>query len=132
MLGGSQKALFGLASTLAGRMLADWPAENRSAKDECGGPSRVRRSEYHRHRRALRQSHESRALGVGRLHDGLDVLDPFLEKLGLLQGVRQPGAALVEEDQPREGGQSLEEARARRLRQEGLDVRDETGYEDEI
>ena len=46
--------------------------------------------------------------------------------------VGQPGAALVEEDQARERGEPLEEARAARLLPVQLEVGDEPGHEDQV
>jgi len=69
-----------------------------------------------------------------RLEHGSDVVHPLLESRELVVGhtVGESRAALVEEDETREGGEALEEVRHRRLLPHQLDVRDPAGHVDEV
>ena len=74
------------------------------------------------------------ALGADRLEDRADVVHPLLEgrQLGVGDAVGEPRAALVEEDEAREGGEALEEVHHRRLLPHHLDVRDPARHIDEV
>jgi hypothetical protein len=67
-----------------------------------------------------------------RVHHRAYVLHPLLERGRIGRAVRQPGAALVDEDQPREPGQTPQETRERRLVPAGLEVRHPAQHEDDI
>jgi hypothetical protein len=68
------------------------------------------------------------------VHHGADVIHPLLERreCSLRDTIRQPGAPLIEEDEPREGSKSSKEAGERWIFPEVLDVRDEARDEDEV
>jgi len=68
------------------------------------------------------------------LEDCADVVHPLLERRQpvVRDTVGQPSATLVEQDEPREGCETLEEVRHRRLLPHHLDVRHPTRHVDEI
>ncbi len=87
-------------------------------------PLGVRRGEQHRHRAALRDPEHHRTLRSRRVHHGAHVVHPCLHRwqLGLGDPIREPHAALVEQDQPAEGRERREEASQIRLLPHRLDV----------
>ena len=87
-------------------------------------PLGVRRGEQHRHRAALRDPEHHRTLRSRRVHHGAHVVHPRLHRwqLGLGDPVREPHAALVEQDQPAEGRERREEPSQIRLLPHRLDV----------
>ncbi len=84
------------------------------------------------HRPALGDPEQGRPLGPGGVHDRPDVVDPLLERRHLGDGVGQPGAALVEDDQARERAEPLEEASERRRLPLELEVGGEAEHEDQV
>ena len=56
---------------------------------------------------AFGDADQRRALGAGRVHDGAHVVHARLELRDPRRAVGEPGAALVEEDQPPEPGEQL-------------------------
>ena len=96
------------------------------------GALRVRRREQAAHRSALGHAQQRGARGAHRVHHRADVVHPLLERRQLRHAVREAGAALVEQDQPRERGEPEEEARERGLLPEVLEVRDPAHHEHEV
>jgi hypothetical protein len=88
--------------------------------------------EQHAHRAALRDPKERRPLGSGGVHHRPDVVNPELEGRHLGDGVGQPVAALVEDDQARERGEPLEEASLRGRLPLELEVGGEAENEDQV
>ena len=80
------------------------------------------------------KAEERGALRAGGVHHRADVVHPLFVRRQLRVGhaIGEARAALVENDQTREGGQPLEEARPRRLLPRQLDVRHPAGDEDQI
>src|SRR2546422_9128229 len=66
------------------------------------------------------------------VHDRPHIVHPHLERRHVGDAVRQASAALVEEDQPGERRQPLEEANDRRLLPEHFDVGHPPGHEYQI
>ena len=90
------------------------------------------RGEERGRRARLGRADDHGALRADRVHNHLQVVDAPLQYRYVGDAVRQAGAALVEEDQPRERREPLEEVRGRGLFPPELDVRDEARDEDEI
>ena len=84
------------------------------------------------HRATLGDPEEGRPLRAGGVHDRPDVVDPQLQGRRLGDGIGQPGAALVEDDQSRERGEPLEEASLRGRLPLELEVGGEAEDEDEV
>jgi hypothetical protein len=78
-----------------------------AAKDESGRALGVRRREQDRHRRAFRYAHQRRSLRAHGVHHGPDVVHPLLERHRLGEPVGHSSPALVEQDEPREPGETL-------------------------
>ena len=102
------------------------------AEDERGNPVRVGGGEEGRHRPALRDSYEGRAPAGSRFHHRLQVAHRLLQARRVAGPVGKPLAALVEDDQPREGGQAAQKARRRRILPQQLDVGDEARHQDQV
>jgi hypothetical protein len=100
--------------------------------DQRARPHGMGRREERAHRPALGVPEERRPLGADGVHHRPDVVHPGLEVRQVGHAIREPGAPLVEEDQPREGRQPLEEPAARGLLPEDLEVRHPAGDEDEV
>jgi ATP-dependent DNA helicase RecQ len=79
-------------------------------QDQPADPLRVSSREQDAHRRAFGVAEQHGTLRPGRAHDGTDIGHAFAERKISHGTVRQPGVALVEEDEPAEHRQSLEEA----------------------
>jgi len=72
------------------------------------------------------------ALGFGRGHHGHEVLHALLERRDLAHRIREPRAALVEQDEPGERRQAVQHARHDGHLPVVLHVRDEAGDEHQI
>ena len=94
----------------------------------------IGRREEAAHRAALGDAAERGALGADGVHDGAHVVHPLFERRQTVDGhaVGETRAALVEEDEAREGGEAAQEAREARLAPEVLEVRDPAHDEDEV
>jgi len=92
----------------------------------------VSRCEKGAHGPALGDPEERRPLGPGGIHHRSDVVDPLLECRHLGDGVGEPGAALVEKDEAREGADPLEEASDRRHLPLELEMGGEAEDEDQV
>jgi hypothetical protein len=90
------------------------------------------RREEHAHRPALRVAEERSRLASGSVHDRADVVHPRLEVGEADVAVGEPGAALVEADEPREGREPVEDARVGGMLAVDLEVREEARDEDEV
>src|SRR5262249_35192845 len=95
-------------------------------RDQRGRPLGVRRGEENAHVSTLGVAEQRGTLRTDRLEHGADVVHALLEGRQLVVGdaVGESCAALVEEDEAREGGEAVEEGRHRRLLPHQLDVRD--------
>jgi hypothetical protein len=94
----------------------------------------MHRREEDAHASSFGVTEERRAFRSDRVQHCSHVVYPFLERRELLvrHAVGEAGAAFVEEDEPREGGEPLEEVRHGRVVPHELDVRDPTGHVDEV
>ena len=90
------------------------------------------RREQDAHRPALGDPEERRPLGPRGVHDRPDVVDPQLQGRHLGDGVGQPVAALVEDDQARERAEPLQEVSQRRRLPLELEVGGEAEDEDQV
>ena len=109
--GGLAKRLRGRGPGIVGRLGG---APHRAVEHQSSHALGVSGREQDAHRPALGDPEKGRPLGPRGVHDRPDVVDPQLERRHLGDGVRQPGAALVEDDQARERAEPLEEASERR------------------
>jgi hypothetical protein len=94
----------------------------------------MRRREQKIQRAGLRRAEQCGAFGPRRVHHCPDVVHPLLERRQTVErdGVGHARAALVEQDQPGERCESIEEPREARLLPDVLDVRDPTMDEYEV
>ncbi|HEX3686397.1 MAG TPA: hypothetical protein VHU60_02335 [Gaiellaceae bacterium] len=92
---------------------------------------RVRRGEQHRHRAAFGDADQRRLLGAGGVQHSAHVLHPLLQRADP-DPLREPHAALVEQDQPRERGQLLAEAPVAGVLPQNAEVRDGAGDPDDV
>ena len=99
---------------------------------EPGRALRIGGGEENAHRPALRDSHQERAPRSSGVHDRHEVVHALFQRGELLHWIRETSAAPVEEDQPREARQPLEERAEGRLFPRILDVGDPTGNEHQI
>jgi hypothetical protein len=91
----------------------------------CGG-------EQHAHRPALGDPEQRRPFGSRGVHHRPDIVDPLLEGRHLADGIGEPGAALVEDDQARERADPIEEASKRKRLPLEFEVRGEAKDEDDV
>jgi hypothetical protein len=103
-----------------------------SVEDEGPAPVGVGRGEQHAHRAAVGDAEHGGALAAGGVHDGAHVVHALLERRDAPEPVGEPGAALVEQDEPAEAREPGQEMRQRRIVPGEVDVRDEPRHEDEI
>ena len=73
-------------------------------------PLRIRCCEERRHPASLLSRDERRPLASDRVQDCAKIVDPRLDVGKEARAVREPGTPLVEDDQPREGGDPIVEA----------------------
>src|SRR5439155_12715053 len=85
-----------------------------------------------RHRTALRNPEERGAVDSDRVHDGPHVVHALLERVDSAETVREPRAALVEADEPRERAQPLEEVGRPRVLPLVFEMGHKAGDEDEV
>jgi hypothetical protein len=85
-----------------------------------------------RHRPSLGDPEDRRSLAARRVHHGLHVVHRLLQRRRPAEPIGEALPALVEDDQPREGGEATEEAGDRRLLPDELDVGHEPGHEDQF
>jgi hypothetical protein len=88
--------------------------------------------EEHRHRAALRDPEDGRPLRACRVHDRPEVVYPLLERGWTGDRIRQARAPLVEEHQPAERGQSLQEPLQARFLPRPVEVGDEARRHHEV
>jgi hypothetical protein len=81
-------------------------AELRKAavEHQGGGPFRIGGGEQHAHRTTFGHADDGGPLGPYGVEDGPYIVHPLLEGGHLWHPVREPGAALVEQDQAGKGG----------------------------
>jgi hypothetical protein len=110
------------------------PLREDAVEDECGRSLRVGRREEHAHQTALGEAEDGRAFTVDRVEHGSHVVHPLLERRQAIRrnGVGETGAALVEQDQPGEAREALEDVGVRRLVPHQVDVRDPARYVDQV
>ena len=84
------------------------------------------------HRAALGHAQQHRLARSDRVHHRAHVVHALLERRQRDDRIGQAGAALVEQDQPRERGEPAQKPRERRLLPEALEVRHPAHDEDEI
>src|SRR5437667_937302 len=94
----------------------------------------VGRGEQHAHRSAFGDSEQGSSLRAGRIHHRTHVVHAFFQRWQLVDrnSIGEPGPPLVEEDQPAERGEALEETREVGIFPGVFDVRDKAQYENEI
>jgi hypothetical protein len=85
------------------------PGHRRAVEHQGRGPLGIGGREQHRHRSALGEAHDRRALGAGRVHGGADVVHPRFEIGNPLRPVGHPEPALAEQDQPGDRGHAAVE-----------------------
>ena len=108
------------------------PAGGRRAEDQRGDLLRVGRGEQDAHRRAFRVAEQHGLRRPGGAHHGAHVSHALLERQVAYRAVRQAGVALVEQDQPAERRQALEEpGRVRALPQQ-VEVTHQAGDEQDV
>ena len=107
-------------------------ASHSAVQHQSGHAIGVSRCEKGAHGPALGDPEERRPLGPGGIHHRSDVVDPLLECRHLGDGVGEPGAALVEKDEAREGADPLEEASDRRHLPLELEMGGEAEDEDQV
>lgn len=83
-------------------------------------------------RAAFGNAQQRGARYANRIHDGPDVVHALVEAGKLADAIRQAGSALVEQDDPREAAQAKQPAREIGLIPIVLDMRHETGSDNEI
>ena len=105
-------------------------AQHAGVQDERGDALGMARREDRRQRAAGRVGEQRGALAAGRVEHGVDVAELGLD--GQLAVVGQPRAAAVHDDQPRETGQAVEEARQARVLPDVLDVVDVRADEQQV
>ena len=130
-------AVFDLPERLLELLARDHPSSGpgeRAVEHECERPLGMGRGEQRAHRAALGDTEQRRALGARRVHHRANVADPLLEdrKLVHRHPVGETHAALVEQQQPRERGEAVEEPSLSRILPGELDVTHPTGNEDEV
>ncbi len=103
-----------------------------AVEDERRDPLRVAGGEERRHRPALGDAHDRPAPAAGRVHHRPHVVHRLLQGRRPPRPIGEALAALVEDDQPREGGEAAQEPRDLRLLPDQLDVGDEPGDEHEV
>ncbi len=103
-----------------------------AVQDEGGGARRVGRGVEQRHRPALGDPEQRRALGPDLVQDRLHVVHALLEREDLRAAVGHAGAALVEQDHAAERGEPPEECDVRGRLPGRLDVGDESRNEQQI
>ena len=108
------------------------PAGGRRAEDQRGDLLRVGRGEQDAHRRAFRVAEQHGLRRPGGAHHGAHVSHALRERQVAYRAVRQAGVALVEQDQPAERRQALEEpGRVRALPQQ-VEVAHQAGDEQDV
>ena len=103
-----------------------------AVEDQADAALGVGGREQRRHRTALGRAEQDRALGADGVHHRQHVVHPLLERLRGRDRVRQPAAALVEDDQPAERGEPPQEVRGRRVLPVLLDVRQPLRHQDHV
>ena len=105
-------------------------AQRARVEDQAADALRVTRGEDRRQRPARRVGQQRRALAAGRVEHRAHVGDLVVD--AELAVVRQPRAAAIHEDQPREARQALEEPREPGVLPDVLDVVDERADEQQV
>ena len=100
--------------------------------DERFGLVRVRGGEKAAHRPAFGHAKQHGAPRADGVQHRPHVVHALFERRQIRHAIGQAGAALVEEDQPRETRQPPQESRERRLVPEVLEVRHPAHHEDEV
>ena len=99
---------------------------------ECPRSFRVASGEEGRHPASLLRSKNHRRRRTDRIQDRSQILHPGLECRELTAVVRQPGAALVEHDQPKGPSETLIEIAPRRILPPIDQVRPKFGHEHKV
>jgi hypothetical protein len=113
-------------------LLGPAPASERAVRDQGARPLGPRRCEQGTRRTTLRKAEQRRPLGADRVEHRPDVRDALLERGHVRNRIGEAGSGLVIQDQPREGGEPLEEAAEAQVRPLQVEMRDETGDDDEV
>jgi phage terminase large subunit-like protein len=110
------------------------PLRGAAERRERDRAFRISRGEEHAHVAALRRAEDRGALGADAVHHGADVVHPLFQRRQLVgrDGIGHPGAALVEQDQARERGETLEAGGEVGQFPGELDVRDPAGHVDQV
>ena len=122
-----------LPRPLPGRLLR--PGQRRpvrAVENRSGRPLRIRRGEEHRHRSALGDAEERRALRARRVHHRPHVVHSRLEARDPADAIGEAGAALVEQDQAPHRRQPLVEVDVAAVLPRQLDVRHEPGHDHDV
>jgi hypothetical protein len=87
-----------------------------SIHDQGGCPLGIRRGEQGTHRSPFGDAQQGGPLRADGVYDRPDIIHPHLKgRQGVIRNaIRQTCAALVENDEPSEGGETLEKSRLRR------------------
>src|SRR6266568_4310206 len=102
-----------------------------SVEHERAYALRIRRREQDRERSALRIAEQGRTVTAGGIH-GTHIVHPGLQVRQPDSAIRETGATLVEANQPRKGPESLEQPCRRRVLPVIIEMRYESGNEDEV
>ena len=109
-------------------------AREGAVEDERSRPLRIGRREERAQRPAFRDPEQRGPLRAGRVHHGPHVVHPLLEDRQLVHRhpIGEPGAALVEKDQPQERREPAEKGGLERVLPGQLEMSDPAGNEDEV
>ena len=110
------------------------PAGAGAEQDQPDRALRIRGGEHARHRTSLRDTEHDRTFRANGIHHRAGVVHPNLEGGKAVFGhpIRQPHAAFVEGDQPRERCQTFQESGERRLLPHLLDVARPAHHQDDV
>ena len=101
-------------------------------KNESTGSFRVGRGEQHAHRTAFGLPKKGSPLGTDSVHDGANIIHPNFEVGDAANAVREAGATLIEQDEPRKACDTRKEINPDRVLPIPVKVGDEARNVDEI
>jgi hypothetical protein len=104
----------------------------RGERDDRGGLLRMSGCEQEGESATEVTAEDGRRLGSNGSKDRSDVVHPVLERPTLCSSVRQPPPEVIEEDEPRERGQSVKEVGEGRVLPHQAEVGGPAEQEDEI